>query len=1575
MNLNSSTVSYYKKVKAALNGSLNTSRASQTLKANNKALAQSLQRVKQELRFALNENSRLKVENQQLSIQLRRLEIQVCGGHQQAGYEERLSSVKQLLNSISCHLLDMGTCVSDAVDICRVTPRTSQASSSRAQSLEEFKVPEGMDTMTDEELQGLPDESALQLEPESEANLSGTVMPSEDGECMAQTIAVPDMSIILEQSVLDADDGTLSLETHMDTVPEETGVKTKAEFKKAAVLTKLPQRVRNGAATSCLSSEGERTFTEVKDAEDKKLSVTKTKPESVKVVSTVPKSPPHPRRGTFVIDTKTTLSSSGSVEDIASIPMPDLVSSSPLKDAGMPEVFSPGKPVPENVTPDEEKSCGEQLQEEGKRKTTPPKSPSPVKKSKSKQSKAKVSATKERQEESKETTTEAPTAPPSLEGKSKANAPSPSDNAKKTTAVSNNDRRKSGGKKTEPTKSKGSKVAASKQPVLVKPAPKDTSFFISNPCTLNLVHKRVTGSTEGCLAAANDDKPKPAPNPVDLFVAEIKEANRKSSKVAAFIAANEPSSVAKSQCSAEMPCSTQKSQELEAEKSTDPNRVQSAAEAESDKPDQTMFFDSDMEFTGIFPQTQILDPLAEQQDEGEEQNQQEEQQATKKEESRANARSKKKDGTDKREGKKHTRTKSGRGTAAAKCQEDDPQAEDQNLDKTEFADDKKLAVALRVNKPGQMVFAVSRKEEDGSRKAIPAKLQSKARSKSKKQVEEMIRNLPQTEPESIFDFHEQTPRHVATESKSVFDLSLNETATGIVPSLAAFREKLSLATQGKKPDVPESTLLGDAPVYRMPLKDDVSSSPEPTARSRGRSTSKGRGSGRQSRSKSRSKTNEEEVDENTDPDNQKRRGRSRSRPRSKGEDEVVAEDVGSNRNSSERSRSRGRRSRPENEQIAENENSEAPRRSARSKSNSRKVSAEECEENTSDLSEKTEMDRGRSRSRVRKEDDDEYVPSKTTQKVQHKGRSRARKPDSEEENKQNNGAEEEKPAQQRGRSRARKPDSEEENKQSNGAEEEKPAQQRGRSRVRKPDSEEENRESSVAEEEKPAQRRGRSRSRRREDERKNGEDGGSKHDSSGNRETSPPSMHSEEPRGEGTADRILPTQSSTASSHIPDQDIKADFSDSDSATEPLKMVTDRRQRSKSSHNRRLYSEPERITDAFHVSPDLGVLCQETEATSSENKGQNPEKKMRHRTRSRGTVLQKNEKDPSKDTGEEGCSKMSSPQTHVQAQQEGGAEKRKAPAVNSESEIVESSEHVHVSSPRKKKCIDMLRKSQTDSNESRPTVQSSDKISGAAPESSAKEKNRTAADSPTLKKKRRSSLPVAVVQGEGDKVHKTPTQTARSKKGSRVPEPKSEEKKHMQLKFEDVKRKLKQLDSKSTSDTHTQPSKKSRPLVLPTSQSSATSVCKKSPAMSLPVRKELHKGKPSSRSKNPKSQPGSPRVTEERRSHAKTPASKPGAPAISSGAGSPLSLDDTAEDGSQEDGRRVRRAASSVCYKEPSLTAKLRRGDPHTTYLHKEDLNHIYKSPKGPRKNGKSSGLERGALHDLTNVSIAETEAQ
>ena len=75
---------------------VNSSRASQTLKANNKALAQSLQRVKQELRLALNENGRLMVENQELSIRLRRLENQVGCGQEQVSYEVSVSLVVEL---------------------------------------------------------------------------------------------------------------------------------------------------------------------------------------------------------------------------------------------------------------------------------------------------------------------------------------------------------------------------------------------------------------------------------------------------------------------------------------------------------------------------------------------------------------------------------------------------------------------------------------------------------------------------------------------------------------------------------------------------------------------------------------------------------------------------------------------------------------------------------------------------------------------------------------------------------------------------------------------------------------------------------------------------------------------------------------------------------------------------------------------------------------------------------------------------------------------------------------------------------------------------------------------------------------------------------------------------------------------------------------------------------------------------------------------------------------------------------------------------------------------------------------
>ena len=66
---------------------VNTSRASQTLKANNKALAQSLQYVKQELRQALNEIDRLRVEKQDLNMKLLRAENQLNLGQDHNSYQ------------------------------------------------------------------------------------------------------------------------------------------------------------------------------------------------------------------------------------------------------------------------------------------------------------------------------------------------------------------------------------------------------------------------------------------------------------------------------------------------------------------------------------------------------------------------------------------------------------------------------------------------------------------------------------------------------------------------------------------------------------------------------------------------------------------------------------------------------------------------------------------------------------------------------------------------------------------------------------------------------------------------------------------------------------------------------------------------------------------------------------------------------------------------------------------------------------------------------------------------------------------------------------------------------------------------------------------------------------------------------------------------------------------------------------------------------------------------------------------------------------------------------------------------
>ena len=75
--------------------------------------------------------------------------------------QQRLQGLKALLNTMSQHLLELGTCVNDGMDLCLVTPRPSQSSTSRPQSLEEFRVNEEHGE-AHADVSGLLDEPALE---------------------------------------------------------------------------------------------------------------------------------------------------------------------------------------------------------------------------------------------------------------------------------------------------------------------------------------------------------------------------------------------------------------------------------------------------------------------------------------------------------------------------------------------------------------------------------------------------------------------------------------------------------------------------------------------------------------------------------------------------------------------------------------------------------------------------------------------------------------------------------------------------------------------------------------------------------------------------------------------------------------------------------------------------------------------------------------------------------------------------------------------------------------------------------------------------------------------------------------------------------------------------------------------------------------------------------------------------------------------------------------------------------------------------------------------------------------------
>ncbi|BFY98762.1 hypothetical protein BsWGS_01802 [Bradybaena similaris] len=117
------------------------------------------------------------------------------------------------------------------------------------------------------------------------------------------------------------------------------------------------------------------------------------------------------------------------------------------------------------------------------------------------------------------------------------------------------------------------------------------------------------------------------------------------------------------------------------------------------------------------------------------------------------------------------------------------------------------AVTMRCTKPGQMMFAAARKESDGTRKNVP--LVSKVRSKSKKKIAEMMENMVDTEPETIFDFHDKTPSFLNNEKQkatSVFNFSADQSKLSPLTPLSKNRSRNRKSTSSSN-DVSSKTIL------------------------------------------------------------------------------------------------------------------------------------------------------------------------------------------------------------------------------------------------------------------------------------------------------------------------------------------------------------------------------------------------------------------------------------------------------------------------------------------------------------------------------------------------------------------------------------------------------------------------------------------------------------------------------------------------------------------------------------------------------------------------------------------------
>ena len=194
----------------------------------------------------------------------------------------------------------------------------------------------------------------------------------------------------------------------------------------------------------------------------------------------------------------------------------------------------------------------------------------------------------------------------------------------------------------------------------------------------------------------------------------------------------------------------------------------------------------------------------------------------------------------------------------------------------EEKDLQKATVEMRVDKPGQFTFAASRKEADGSRKPVPEKVSSRARSKKKQLTPEKDPDPPNLGPDrDLFNFGDRTPTvplnkilQEKEKASAVYDLSMNESVVGPPVSLNNFREKNKIANDSQENTEQEKKVVSnnaESSVYHLPLKGSPQEKPK---RGRGRSKSA-------TRSKSKSRKSDHSDDEDYVP--YKSRSKSKSR--------------------------------------------------------------------------------------------------------------------------------------------------------------------------------------------------------------------------------------------------------------------------------------------------------------------------------------------------------------------------------------------------------------------------------------------------------------------------------------------------------------------------------------------------------------------------------------------------------------------------------------------------------------------------------------------------------------------------